>query len=121
MNESNQMRDTLAVLEGVCNAAGIYFDRLLAKRSLAEAVRTWPGDDRRLRPKRLLEVGESLGIRFKEITCSVREAQKLLRHGAPIITDSSGSESTFEWCILTGSSGNLNVSELNQPMHRCSG
>lgn len=118
MNDSNQIRDTLAVLEGVCNAAGIYFDRLLAKRSLAEAMRTWPGNDQGLRPKRLLEVGESLGIRFKEITCSVREAQKLLRHGAPIITDSSGSDSAFEWCILTGSSGNRVLQGLNEEKQR---
>lgn len=105
MNASPEKRETLAVLEGVCHAAGIPFDLLLAKRSLAEAERTWPGNDRWTRPKRLLEVGESLGIRFKQITCSIRDAQKLLRQGAPIVTGSTEDEVSFRWHILMGTSG----------------
>lgn len=106
MSESSQVNETLTLLEAVCQASGIPFDRLLAKRSLAEAERTWPGNDHKVRPKRLLEVGESLGIRFKEIRCTVREAQKILRQGAPIIADSCENESSFRWYILTGTSGN---------------
>ncbi len=98
--------DALTMLERVAQAVGVPFNRLAAKRSLAEAERTWPGEDRDVWPKRLLEVGESLGIRFKEIECSVRAAHALLRHGAPVITDSDASEAQVQWYILTATAGN---------------
>jgi len=97
--------NALSVLERVAQVVGVSFDRLAAKRSLAEAEQTYPGEGPDVWPKRLLEVGQSLGIRFKQIECSMREAQSLLRQGAPVITEVFGDDGSIEWYILTEASG----------------
>lgn len=106
----------LAALERVADSIGVPFDRLVAMRSLAEAGRTWPGDDRELWARRLLEVGESLGIRFKQIDASLEDVPELLREGAPVVT-LAGTAPNTHWHMLTKASGKRVLHEKCKDEH----
>lgn len=74
----------LRALEVFAAAAGIPFDRLLAARTLGEAERAVPGQDDLAWAHRLVEVGDSVGLRVRAMECSVHDAMAFVRQGIPV-------------------------------------
>jgi putative ABC transport system ATP-binding protein len=74
----------LRALEAFAAAAGISFDRLLAARTLGEAERAVPGEDDLVWAHRLVEVGDSVGLRVRAMECSVHNAMTFVRQGIPV-------------------------------------
>lgn len=88
MNDSREplpsADQALRALQAFAAAAGISFDRLLAARTIGEAERAVPGETDLAWAHRLVEVGDSVGLRVRAMECSVRDALTFVRQRIPV-------------------------------------
>lgn len=82
--KEEQIGDAAWILERFAYGNPTY-ERNAAKRTLGEAMRTWPGDAGTLWWKWFNEAATSLGLRSKAVNCSVEEANLLASDGAQMM------------------------------------
>ncbi len=103
--EKSQATNTAArVLEFFASSAKISFDRPIAQRTIAEMVRTIPGDDFRVWGQRLVEAGESLNLRIRSTDLALADVMRLVRQGIPVAVcftpEDNGNAPWVEWIAL---------------------
>ena len=76
------------------------YERNAAKRALAEVVRAWPGEVRRLWWKWFAEASSSLGLRTKTLDCSLDEACDLAQNHAQIICRRQDESGQGQWLAV---------------------
>jgi len=100
----SRFEDALKTLERFSTAANISFDRLLAARTVGEAVNAIPGDDWNAWSMRLVEVGETLNLRIRSVDATLNDAITFVRNGTPVaccVEDDGG----LLWVIASEAKG----------------
>jgi ABC-type bacteriocin/lantibiotic exporter with double-glycine peptidase domain len=92
-------------LECIAQSLNVPFDRLVVTRSLAEATRFWPGEELKTWSIRLIEVGESLGIRFVAMQCDLARATQIASPDTPIMTFAQHAGRAPSWLVVTDAKG----------------
>lgn len=94
------MQQALQTLELMAQQAGLVFDRMLAERALTEAERGLPGDDSRSWVRRLVQAGETLGLRLHSIECSLSQGLDTVRQGLPLAACISETGGERDWILI---------------------
>ncbi|MEM8678716.1 MAG: ATP-binding cassette domain-containing protein [Planctomycetota bacterium] len=104
--QSNTMKAKQAarMLEFFADKSKLSFDRPLAIRTVAEMMRTIPGDDYRTWGQRLVEAGASLNLRIRSTDLTLDDVIKMAREGIPVAAcfaeDNLASDSPVNWIAL---------------------
>ncbi|MCO6044744.1 ATP-binding cassette domain-containing protein [Aeoliella sp. ICT_H6.2] len=89
----SESKTTLAtVLVRLCRECDVDIELLRAEQVLGEVQEAWPGDERRLWRKWLVESCESLHLRARQVELTMEEVEDLAKDGAKLVgsRDSSG-------------------------------
>ncbi len=104
----------VAILEFFARTAGVSFDRLLASRTINEAIRAIPGGTEQTWARRLVETGETLGLRIRSFDGSLDEALSLVGQNMPVCTYLDKGDSSGSWYAIGETRGDkVKVTEIN--------
>lgn len=88
------------VLESFAYSAHMPFDRTLAARALGELERAMPGEDWQTWSRRLIEVGEILGLRIRSLDSPLNDALIFVEQGIPVATCYTDDQSELHFVLI---------------------
>jgi ABC-type bacteriocin/lantibiotic exporter with double-glycine peptidase domain len=101
----SELDHAIHVLSLFAQASLVDFDRILATRILGESLRALPGTGPQAWAYRLVEVGESLGLRVRHLECSLEEALQLTGEGMPVCTCRLDQNGKLRWYAVAETNG----------------
>jgi ABC-type bacteriocin/lantibiotic exporter with double-glycine peptidase domain len=101
----DRLTEAVQVLEVLANASMVRFERMTARQVLNESLDATGGDDAEGWARRLVEVGDSVGLRVRRIECRFDEVVTVLRQGLPVAAWVSDPETGWRWWVFTGAKG----------------